>query len=155
MVRIAVALVFIALAGPTRAAKPARVAGPTQVGCVDRATPMVPAALFEGSLDAPRKPTPAEANLILTGMAAAKEDTNAGDWAGLCRYRAADWMIKAAGRLPRAVFMGDSITDDWDDANPKLFAGEQVVDGLVDRGIGGQTTQQMLLRFSQDVLALR
>jgi lysophospholipase L1-like esterase len=117
--------------------------------------PMLPASLFEGSLVAPRKPTPAEANLALTGMAAAKADADAGDWAGLCRYRAADRVMLAAGRLPRAVFMGDSITDDWDDANPPLFAGEQVANGLVDRGIGGQTTQQMLLRFSQDVLALR
>ena len=46
--------------------------------------------------------------------------------------------------------MGDSITDNWIDADPSLFT-----DGLVDRGISGQTTPQMLVRFREDVIALK
>ena len=68
------------------------------------------------------------------------------DHGQLCRYRAQN----AAQRDPvRVVFMGDSITDNWIGADPALFT-----NGLLDRGISGQTTSQMLLRFRQDVIAL-
>ena len=46
--------------------------------------------------------------------------------------------------------MGDSITDNWVRGDQALFA-----DGIVGRGIGGQTSLQMLARFRQDVVALR
>ena len=69
------------------------------------------------------------------------------DHGQLCRYRAQN----AALRDPvRVVFMGDSITDNWIGADPSLFT-----NGVVDRGISGQTTAQMLLRFRQDVIALK
>lgn len=71
------------------------------------------------------------------------------DWGGLCRYRAANAAL-AGGPAPRAVFMGDSITEFWGGARPDLFS-----NGLVNRGIGGQTTPQMVVRFQQDVIALR
>jgi len=48
------------------------------------------------------------------------------------------------------VFIGDSITEGWFDKRPGFFTR-----GRVDRGIGGQTTPQMLIRFRPDVLALR
>jgi lysophospholipase L1-like esterase len=70
-----------------------------------------------------------------------------GDWADLCRYRAAD---AALTRSPRIVLMGDSITDFWRQGDPSLFAGGSVV----DRGISGQTSPQMLVRFWPDVIAL-
>lgn len=69
------------------------------------------------------------------------------DHGQLCRYAAANAQVQ---RPVRVVFMGDSITDNWIGADPSLFT-----DGLVDRGISGQTTSQMLLRFRQDVIALR
>lgn len=69
------------------------------------------------------------------------------DWAELCRYRAAN---AALSRPARVVFMGDSITDFWVVAQPDFF-----VDGVVDRGVSGQTTPQMLLRFRNDVIALQ
>jgi lysophospholipase L1-like esterase len=69
------------------------------------------------------------------------------DWADLCRYRAAD---AALTRRPRLVLMGDSITDFWRQGDPSLFAGGAVV----DRGISGQTSPQMLVRFWPDVIAL-
>ena len=52
-------------------------------------------------------------------------------------------------REPRVVFMGDSITQGWADKAPEFFT-----PGRIDRGIGGQTTPQMLLRFRQDVVDL-
>jgi lysophospholipase L1-like esterase len=69
------------------------------------------------------------------------------DHGQLCRYRAQN---AALTEPVRVVFMGDSITDNWIGADPSLFT-----HGLVDRGISGQTTPQMLLRFRQDVIALR
>lgn len=70
------------------------------------------------------------------------------DWAGLCRYRNADSHL--SNEPVRAVLMGDSITENWSLADPKLFE-----HGVANRGISGQTSPQMLLRFRQDVLALR
>jgi lysophospholipase L1-like esterase len=51
----------------------------------------------------------------------------------------------------RIVFMGNSITEGWKQADPELFSRP----GFVNRGIGGQTTPQMLLRFRQDVINLK
>ena len=69
------------------------------------------------------------------------------DWADLCRYRGADLALT---QRPRVVLMGDSITDFWRQGDPGLFG-----HGIVDRGISGQTSSQMLLRFWPDVIALR
>jgi lysophospholipase L1-like esterase len=71
----------------------------------------------------------------------------ANDWAGQCRYQ--DDNAKLPGPA-RVVFMGDSITENWARFDRELFA-----DGVVGRGISGQTTPQMLVRFQQDVVALR
>jgi lysophospholipase L1-like esterase len=71
------------------------------------------------------------------------------DWPNLCRYQAANAAL-AAGPAPRVVFMGDSITEGWVEGDPDLFA-----NGVVGRGIGGQTAPQMLVRFRQDVVALK
>lgn len=68
------------------------------------------------------------------------------DWADLCRYRAANDALK---HHPRVVFMGDSITDFWQYGDPSMFT-----HGVVDRGITGQTSAQMLVRFWPDVIAL-
>lgn len=77
------------------------------------------------------------------------QQLQANDWAYLCRYRE-DNRLLAAGPAPRVVLLGDSITENWKPRDPALFT-----DGIVDRGIGGQTSPQMLLRFQQDVIALR
>ena len=69
------------------------------------------------------------------------------DWADLCRYRAANAALR---RPPRIVLMGDSITDFWRQGDPALFASGAVA----DRGISGQTSPQMLVRFWSDVIAL-
>ena len=68
------------------------------------------------------------------------------DWPNLCRYRAANATLTQSTRV---VFMGDSITELWVRGDPELFT-----NGVIGRGIGGQTSPQMLLRFFQDVVAL-
>ncbi len=71
------------------------------------------------------------------------------DFGELVRYRAANASLKpAAPDEKRVVFFGDSITDMWNLA--EYFLGKS----YINRGIGGQTTPQMLLRFRQDVIAL-
>ncbi|MDR7259943.1 lysophospholipase L1-like esterase [Sphingomonas sp. BE270] len=70
------------------------------------------------------------------------------DWAWLGRYQAANTALQPTS-APRIVFMGDSITQGWFDMVPSFFT-----PGRIGRGIGGQTTPQMLLRFRQDVIDL-
>ncbi len=79
--------------------------------------------------------------------------TRLDDWPALARYRAANAALVAPRPpLSRVVFMGDSITDAWDDPKfSRYFAGHT---NYVNRGISGQTTPQMLLRMRQDVINL-
>lgn len=73
------------------------------------------------------------------------------DWSNLNRYRADNKKLgKPAPGEHRVVFMGNSITDDWSDLFPEFFKEKP----YINRGIGGQTTPQMLLRFRQDVIRL-
>ena len=58
--------------------------------------------------------------------------------------------LRATGTRIDAVFLGDSITEGWLQKAPAFFSA-----GRVCRGIGGQTTPQLLLRFRQDVIDLR
>ncbi len=71
------------------------------------------------------------------------------DWAWLDRYRVANAQLPARSKEPRVVFMGDSITQGWADQVPEFFTA-----GRIGRGINGQTTPQMLVRFRQDVIDL-
>ncbi len=82
---------------------------------------------------------------------AAQDNRLRDDWASLARYR------EANGRLgsprpgeQRVVFYGNSITDVWAQYFDTMFPGKP----YVGRGISGQTTPQMLVRFRQDVIAL-
>jgi lysophospholipase L1-like esterase len=72
------------------------------------------------------------------------------DWPNLGRYEAANAAVIASGKRPDVVFMGDSITEAWPLAHPDLFG-----DHHVNRGISGQTSPQMLVRFYADVIALK
>jgi len=74
------------------------------------------------------------------------------DWANLQRYRAADVQLSPpAPAESRVVFYGNSITDSWAPLFATLFPGKP----YIGRGISGQTTPQMLVRFRQDVIALK
>jgi len=80
-------------------------------------------------------------------------DVVASDFGGLYRYAAANAVLAAPkpGEA-RVIFFGDSITDNW--SKPEyggFFPGKP----YVNRGIGGQTTAQMLLRFRADVIELQ
>ena len=74
------------------------------------------------------------------------------DWANLGRYREANSKLglPASGE-DRVVFMGNSITEGWSRHSPEFFEGKP----YVNRGISGQTTPQMLIRFMPDVVHLQ
>jgi hypothetical protein len=80
-------------------------------------------------------------------------ETRLRDWPALGRYSEDNRKTTApAKNEKRVVFMGDSITDGWDDPQyGGFFPGKP----YVNRGIGGQTTPQMLIRFRSDVIALK
>lgn len=74
------------------------------------------------------------------------------DWPNLCRYQNENTVLKPAeAGQKRIVFMGDSITEFWSTVDPEYFSGKP----YINRGISGQTTPQMLLRFRADVIALQ
>ena len=78
--------------------------------------------------------------------------TFAQDWANTARFKDDNAKIglPASGEK-RIVFMGNSITEGWINSCPDFFAGKS----FVNRGIGGQTTPQMLVRFRPDVINLK
>jgi lysophospholipase L1-like esterase len=74
------------------------------------------------------------------------------DWAGLTRYGSEDAELRAPKPGEnRVVFLGDQITEQWGADNGKFFPGKP----YLNRGINGQTTPQMLVRFRQDVIELK
>jgi len=74
------------------------------------------------------------------------------DWPNLARYDKDNKAVAApAKNQQRVVFMGDSITDSWDNPANGFFPGKP----YVNRGISGQTTPQMLIRFRRDVIELK
>jgi lysophospholipase L1-like esterase len=87
--------------------------------------------------------------MLATRLGAQPERT---DWANLAKYRDANASLSApAPGERRVVFMGNSITEGWAPLFAKHFPGKP----YVGRGISGQTTPQMLVRFRQDVIALK
>src|SRR5262245_33602148 len=80
-------------------------------------------------------------------------ETKLNDWPALARYREDNKKVTTPARNEqRVVFMGDSITDSWDNpTNGGFFPGKP----YVNRGISGQTTPQMLIRFRRDVIELK
>lgn len=80
--------------------------------------------------------------------AVTSNDARLKDWPNLARYR--DDNRRVAGTPVDVVFMGDSITDSWQQPRFNFFPGKR----YVSRGISGQTTPQMLLRMRADVFDL-
>jgi len=81
---------------------------------------------------------------------AAAEDQHL-DWANLSFYwEKNEQLLSHPGSEWRVVFMGDSITEEWSRLHPEFFNNQS----YINRGIGGQTTPQMLVRFRQDVIDL-
>ncbi len=78
--------------------------------------------------------------------------SEAQDWANLKKYQSQnDSVLSLPVAKNRVVFMGNSITEGWKDSHPDFFK----KNSYLDRGISGQTSPQMLLRFRQDVIALK
>lgn len=74
------------------------------------------------------------------------------DWAGLTRYGSEDAELRPPKPgVDRVVFLGDEITELWGRGEPGFFPGKP----YINRGIARQTTPQMLVRFRQDVIALK
>ena len=92
-------------------------------------------------------PLPNCTELAAALRAVANNDARLKDWPNLARYREANRTAPHG----TVVFMGDSITDSWQ--QPR-FGGFFPGKNYVDRGISGQTTPQMVLRFRADVLSL-
>ena len=123
------------------------------VGTVVSAQTPVPPAAAPPATTQPSVATATcpEMSTALTTLLA--RDVRMRDWAEMARYRDANKTLPApSGSEARVVFMGDSITDGWQ--QPRyggFFPGKP----YVDRGISGQTTPQMLVRFRRDVIDLR
>ncbi|MDH6533430.1 acylhydrolase [Parabacteroides sp. 52] len=83
-------------------------------------------------------------SLCLTSGVFAQEK----DWARFNRYAEANKSVKTPSKV---VFMGNSITDGWWPADSMFF----IKNDYIDRGIGGQTTAEMLVRFRADVIQLK
>ncbi|MFM1963945.1 MAG: hypothetical protein RLZZ172_2790 [Bacteroidota bacterium] len=84
-------------------------------------------------------------------QAQSKINENWADWANFKKYAEQNKAVPARVKgEKRVVFLGNSIFEGWLRLRPEFFAGKP----YYDRGISGQTTPQMLLRFYEDVLAL-
>ena len=89
------------------------------------------------------------AALFCCGLAFSQSSS---DWPNLARYHDDNaHLTPPAASENRVVFMGDSITDGWGRQYGQFFPGKP----YVNRGISGQTTPQMLIRFRPDVIALK
>jgi len=75
------------------------------------------------------------------------------DWANVKRYETANRRLTPATGIKntRVIYMGDSITDLWIISDSAFFSSHD----FIDRGISGQTTGQMLVRFREDVINLK
>lgn len=81
-------------------------------------------------------------------LAAAVEVHATDDWAQHNRFAQLNDTVSVS---PVAVFIGNSITDGWDDCHPTFFT----ANNFINRGIGGQVSSQMLVRFQADVIQLK
>ena len=86
---------------------------------------------------------------LLAYVLANAQENNQTDWANLKKYKMENKTVVPKKNL--TVLMGDSITEFWKTTNPNFFISHP----FIDRGISGQTTSQMVLRFEQDVINLK
>ncbi len=88
--------------------------------------------------------------ILVSSFAGAFSQTK--DWPNLKYFKDANEKLgKPAAGENRIVFMGNSITIGWEELCPEFFKGRP----YINRGISGQTTPQMLIRFRADVIALQ
>lgn len=149
----ALALIFAVLAAPD-----ATIAAPTVGMVVEPCTPTPPPPPeVVAALQRFLEPGASMAEFVklmasptFAAFNAARAESDKVDPNGLCRHASANAALRARAIRPDIVFMGDSITENWVLGDPSLFS-----DKVVGRGISGQTSAQMLVRFHADVVALR
>jgi lysophospholipase L1-like esterase len=108
-------------------------------------------SIVGGSLAAAQAPIDAPARIAELEQQVARYLRLLGDWGGLTRYGSADAELgPPAPGEQRVVFIGDDITDAWSGGG-RFFPGKT----YLNRGIARQATPQMLVRFRQDVIALK
>ncbi len=89
--------------------------------------------------------------LFLSLLSLTSMQLYAQDWANLKRYQTENSLLSAPkANENRVVFMGNSITQGWNEKDSVFFQ----TNPYICRGISGQTTPQMLIRFRQDVVEL-
>ena len=119
------------------------------IGAQEPARPVVPQQPPAAVQATTAPPTCPELATALNALI--QNDIRRRDWPALGRYRDDNRSVaRPSGSDARVVFMGDSITDSWPRARSAFFAGKP----YVGRGISGQTTPQMLVRFRPDVIDL-
>jgi lysophospholipase L1-like esterase len=110
------------------------------------------AAATQASAQTPKQPRSKPDSTRIKAQRAAEDERLRTDWASLQKFAAANAQLSSpvAGE-DRVVFMGNSIFEMWARHFSSMFPGKP----YINRGIGGQTTPQMLVRFRQDVIALK
>jgi lysophospholipase L1-like esterase len=149
--RITAVFVLFALTLATAAAKTASQQTPQPTTTQPGAAPQTTSSPAP-SPNATVTSVPSCPELATALTAVTRNDTRLRDWAQLARYREDNRALAAAAAgQSRVVFMGDSITDAWPQPRfGEFFPGKP----YVGRGISGQTTPQMLIRFRPDVIDL-
>ncbi|MDQ6770784.1 MAG: SGNH/GDSL hydrolase family protein [Gemmatimonadota bacterium] len=90
--------------------------------------------------------------IVLVWLTGATAGAQTNDWANLQKYREANAKLSAPVKNEnRVVFFGNSITESWAPYFATMFPRKP----YIGRGISGQTTPQMLVRFRRDVIALK
>ena len=90
--------------------------------------------------------------IIMSALLFSGLELEAQDWPNLNRFRAENALLGTPEKSEkRIVFMGNSITQGWIEKRPEFFSKNP----YINRGISGQTTPQMLIRFRQDEIALQ
>lgn len=79
------------------------------------------------------------------------EKRNGKDYFNFNKYEGSNVSLMKEGKVCKVVFIGNSITENWIHTNTAFFT----ENGYINRGIGGQTSSQLLLRFYQDVIELK
>lgn len=97
------------------------------------------------------------AQCLVPGLRNTAAAQTAKDWAQFGRYQESNQQIKAqtsqgeTADYKGVIFLGNSITELWEKLHPEFFSGN----GFISRGISGQTSYQLLLRFREDVINLK
>lgn len=143
----------VAFAQPSLPAKPDNICAVVPVYNERDYMPFIDAMIIPGprlTMEGLAQTLPPETMARLAALEEIGALQDAVDWPNLCRYQTENAALRLAGKRPDIVFIGDSITQNWRYGDASVFTATSS-----GRGIFGQTTSQILLRFYQDVVWLR